>query len=167
MVVLGWLRRFWGLLACAALIVAIALAVLLWPHGRALPPARATVYLDFSACLLAGPQGLADPAAAPVWAGMQDASSATKAKVSYLAATGPETVGNSSPYATSLLQRQCGVVVTVGQTRADTVLQYVGQYPNVRFVLVDGKGSGDNVTAVAAADARTGVAQAIEQAVKK
>lgn len=165
--VLGWVRRFWWLPACGLLIVAIALTVLLWPRGRELPPPRATVYLDFSACLLASPQGLADPAAAPVWAGMQDASDATKAKVSYLAAAGPETVGNSSAYATSLLQRQCGVVITIGQTRADTVLQYVTQYPTVRFVLVDGKGSGTNVTTVTAADARAGVAQAIEQAVKK
>ena len=165
--VLAWVRRFWWLLVCVVLIVAIALTVLLWPRGRELPPTRATVYLDFSACLLAGPQGLADPASAPAWAGMQDASNVTRVKVSYLAAAGPETIGNSSAYATSLLQRQCGVVVTVGQTRADTVLQYASQYPNVRFVLVDGKGSGDNVTTVAAADARSGVAQAIEQAVKK
>ncbi|MFC0438388.1 BMP family ABC transporter substrate-binding protein [Kutzneria buriramensis] len=166
-VVLGWMRRFWWLIAGGALIVAIVLAVVLWPRGRELPPARATVYLDFSACLLAGPHGLADPAAAPVWAGMQDASAATKAKVSYVAAAGPETVGNTAPYATSLLQRQCGVVVAVGQTRADAVLQYAPQYPNVRFVLVDAKGSGANVTTVAAADAHTGVAEAIEQAVKK
>jgi basic membrane lipoprotein Med (substrate-binding protein (PBP1-ABC) superfamily) len=161
------MRRFWWLLACAVLIVAIALTALLWPRGRELPPTRATVYSDFSACLLAGPQGLADPAAAPVWAGMQDASNATKAKVSYLAAAGPETVGNTSAYVTSLLQRQCGVVVTVGQIRADSVLQHASQYPNVRFVLVDGKGSGPNVTTVPAADARTDVAQAIDHAVTK
>ncbi|EWM17830.1 hypothetical protein [Kutzneria sp. 744] len=164
---LAWLRRFWWLIACAALTVAITLTVLLWPHGRELPPTRATVYLDFSACLLTGPHGLADPAVAPVWAGMQDASSTTKAKVSYLAAAGPETVGNSSAYATSLLQRQCGVIITVGQTRADTVLQYASQYPGVRFVLVDAQGTGANVTPIVPADARSGVAQAIEQAVKK
>jgi DNA-binding LacI/PurR family transcriptional regulator len=98
---------------------------------------------------------------------MQVASTATKANVSYLAATGLETLGNSSAYAILLLQRQCDAIVTIGQTRADTVLQYAPRHPKVRFVLVAGKGGGANITTVATADTRSAVAQAIEQAVNK
>jgi hypothetical protein len=46
----------------------------------------------------------------PVWAGMQDASAATRVGVSYLAAEGDGSVGDVLPYLAGLLQRGCDVV---------------------------------------------------------
>ena len=63
-------------------------AVAVVAGGRALPPARARVYESVDACLLTGARGLSDPAAAQDWAGMEAASRATSARVSYLAVTG-------------------------------------------------------------------------------
>jgi hypothetical protein len=54
-------------------------------------------------------------AAAPVWAGMQDASLATHAKVQYLQVTGEATVGNALPYLATLVQRRYAVVFGAGR----------------------------------------------------
>ncbi|MGH3190248.1 MAG: hypothetical protein ACRDPY_35980 [Streptosporangiaceae bacterium] len=45
-------------------------------HGAPAPSARQ--YLGFDACLLTGSRGLTGPQAAQAWAGMQDASLATR-----------------------------------------------------------------------------------------
>lgn len=124
---------------------------LLWPSStRDLPPTRARVYQAFDACLLTGARGLADPAAAPVWAGMRDASLSTSAKVSYLAVAGPATVGNALPYAASLLQRHCDVVVAVGPAQVAAIEQDARNYPQQRFVAVGGPAGGANLTSVPA-----------------
>ena len=67
--------------ACAAVT-----GVLLVAHSSGSAPPRARQYLAFNACLLTGSRGLAGPQAAQAWAGMQDASLATRAKVEYLSA---------------------------------------------------------------------------------
>jgi hypothetical protein len=148
--------------------VAVVLAVALWPSppARVLPPARARVYLAFDACLLTGAQGIADPAAAPVWAGMQDASNATRAKVSYLAAAGPDTVGTALPYLAGLLQRHCDVILAVGQAEVAAANQQAPSNSGVHFIEVTGAGSakGANVTVVengSAAEVRTTVANLV------
>jgi hypothetical protein len=65
----------------AVLVVGLA-AWILWPSPRPRP------YLAFTACLLTDEQGVAGSAAGAVWAGMQDASLATRAKVQYVPAVG-------------------------------------------------------------------------------
>jgi selenophosphate synthetase-related protein len=114
--------------------------VVWWPSGGddGLPPARARVYADFSTCLLTGEQGLASPGAAPVWAGLQDASADTTTKVSYLAAAGPVTDANYLPYLNSLVQRRCDVIVTVGQPGAAVASAQAASHPGIRFVIVGG-----------------------------
>lgn len=159
-------RRHWrALTALAALIVAAVLALLLWPTpARYLPPPRARVYQAFDACLLTGAQGLADPAAAPVWAGMQDASTATQAKVSYLAAAGPATVGNALPYLAALLQRHCDVILAAGPAPLAAVTQVAPGNPTVHFIDIGGASPSPNVSVVAnasATDIRTAVATLI------
>src|SRR5688572_8099415 len=69
----------WWLTSGAGLLVVILLTWALWPATKETPRERR--YLDYTACLLTGEKGIADPAAAPVWAGMQEASLATHAKV--------------------------------------------------------------------------------------
>jgi basic membrane lipoprotein Med (substrate-binding protein (PBP1-ABC) superfamily) len=121
------------------------------------------------ACLLTGSQGLADPAAAQAWAGLEDASQATTARVSYLAVTGPATEAGAQPFAGTLLVRGCDVVVASGAAERAALLAEAPQFSSVRFV-VDGAaaGSPSNVTALAFATSglRAGVASAVEADVR-
>jgi hypothetical protein len=160
-------------LGTAVVGVGIGLAVsggpLPWSSGgRVLPPVRARVYESVDACLLTGPRGLADPVAAQVWAGMEDASKATSARVSYLAVTGPATQAQAAPFAGTLLVRGCKVVVASGTAERAAVLSDAPQFTSVRFV-VEGAapGSPANVTALVfnTSGLRAGVASAVEAGV--
>ena len=145
------MRRWWVAAAAGVVVAGVAAVLVWWPDhdDSALPPARARVYADFSACLLTGGQGLASPGAAPVWAGMQDASGDGRVKVSYLAAAGPVTEANYLPYLNSLVQRRCDVVVTVGEPGGSAALGQAAAHPAVRFVAVGGSGrAASNVSAV-------------------
>ena len=168
-----WLPGRWVALLglCAAMAgVGIGLAFsgspLPWSSsgGRVLPPARARAYENVDACLLTGAQGLTDPAAAQVWAGMEDASHSTTAQVSYLAVTGPDTEANAEPFAGSLLVRGCQVIVASGAAERAAALAEASRFSSVRFV-VDGAAAGSppNVTALTFAPSglRTTVASAV------
>jgi hypothetical protein len=136
--------------------------------GRALPPARARVYEDVDACLLTGSKGLADPSAAQAWAGMEDASLATSARVSYLAVTGPATVAQAEPFAGSLLVGGCKVVVASGAAERSAALAEAARFSSVRFVVTGAAaGTPPNVTALAFTPSglRSGVASAVEAGV--
>jgi hypothetical protein len=165
----------WVLLGlCAAVAgagvgLAVSGAPLPWSGGgQSVPPLRARVYENVDACLLTGARGLSDPAAAQAWAGMEDASRATSARVSYLAVTGPATVAQAEPFAGSLLVSGCKVVVASGAAERAAVLAEAPRFGSVRFV-VDGAsaGSGPNVTGLAFTPSglRAGVASAVEAGV--
>jgi hypothetical protein len=70
--------------AVAGVALGLVVSGVRWPGsgGRSLPPSRARVYENVDACLLTGARGVADPAVAQVWAGMEDASRATTARMS-------------------------------------------------------------------------------------
>ena len=167
----------WVLVAMCLVIAGVAVGLVVsgaplpWSHGGqvALPPARARVYEDVNACLLTGAQGLADPVAAQAWAGMEDASKATSARVSYLAVTGPETEAGAVPFAGTLLVRGCKVIVASGTAERAAALAEAKQYGSVRFV-VDGvaAGSPPNVTALAFTPSglRASVASAVTDGVR-
>lgn len=176
-------RRNWiflgGAAALAAAATATALVLTSSDSGkdRALPPARARVYTDQQACLLTGERGLADPAAAPVWAGMRDASAGTHAKVTYLAMAGEQSPAAAGPYLATLAGRKCTVVLTVGAAPDGAVPAAGPKFPDTRFVTVGatgtgkgaGKGGGANVTAVpggSAAGTRDAVRAAVTDALR-
>jgi basic membrane lipoprotein Med (substrate-binding protein (PBP1-ABC) superfamily) len=115
------------------------------------PPARARVYSAYDACLLTGAGGIADPAAAPLWAGMQDASQATRAKVSYLAVSGPATAANTQPYLGALLVRHCNVIVTDGPAEQAAATADASRFPGVHFVIVGNAVAAANVTVLGGA----------------
>jgi hypothetical protein len=126
---------------------------------------RARQYLAFSACLLTDAQGIAGPQAAPVWAGMRDASAATGARVEYFAVAGTQTTDNALPYLNGMLRRHCDVVLAVGSAPAAAVSASVSGWPGVRFVVV----SGANVVRIGASapDAvRSAVRDAVASAVR-
>ena len=132
----------------AAGLVAVVVVIAVVVSG---PQPRARRYLAFTACLLTDGRGLAGARVAPVWAGMQDASLATHAKVEYLPVTTGSTVGAAAPFVASLVARQCKVVVAAGPAQVGAVLAAAGRYPQVRFAVVGGAGGkpgGRNVTVV-------------------
>jgi hypothetical protein len=140
----------------------------LWPSSGSVydPPARARQYIAFSACLLTGPAGLADSSAQAVWAGMQTASLSTHAKVTYLAAVGSgETVGSVTPFANSLVQQHCGLVLAVGSVEVQTAQSVAAANAGVDFVLVGGGAVARKVAVVSAADA-TQVSSRVASVVK-
>lgn len=162
-------KRSQGLLVLLGLCAAaagtgIGLAVSGSHSGRVLPPSRARVYESVDACLLTGATGLADPAAAQSWAGMEQASRATTARVSYLAVTGPATEAGAEPFAGSLLVRGCKVIVASGAPQRAAALAEAGHFTAVRFVVAGpAAGSPPNVTALAftTSGLQAGVASAV------
>lgn len=147
-------------------VAAVVVIVSMTTGGRDLPPTRARVYTDHSACLLTGSLGLADPAVVPVWAGMQDASTTTHATVSYLAVAGPATPGNALSYATTLAQRHCGTVVAVGKPQVEAVTTMAPNYPDMHVVVVSATAPGGTVITIPDAPAnelRAAVAAAVQQ----
>jgi basic membrane lipoprotein Med (substrate-binding protein (PBP1-ABC) superfamily) len=146
-------RWFWlaaGVVAAAGCAAGILAAM---PGGgTAAPPARARQYLAYTACLLTDSRGLTASPASQVWAGMEDASLATHARVQYLpvpasAQAGTQDAGAES-YVATLVLRHCGVVLATGAAQVSAVTAEAGRYPAVRFVVVGGTAHGANVTAV-------------------
>ena len=104
--------------AAGACLVALIATLLTWPSSPGSVMAdRSRQYGDARACMLTGAGGVSDPVAAAAWAGMQGASSSTRAMISYLSVPAPATRASAQPYVASLVQRQCGVIVAVGQAQ--------------------------------------------------
>lgn len=150
------LRRFivlhrWPFAAVALIVVGGAVWVaILATRSPAPPPPRARQYLEFTACLLTDERGITGPEAAPVWAGMQEASLTTRAKVQYLAVAGPQTVDNAVPYLNSLAQRRCDLVLAAGAVPTGAVGKAAAQFPRTRFVVVGPGTTAVNVVVVTA-----------------
>lgn len=166
--------RRWVLVAASAAasaVIAVVVISSLWggQTERRLPPTRARAYSQQQACLLTPAQGLADAAVTPVWAGMQDASGKTSARVSYLAVTGEQSAAGAAPYLAALAARHCDVVLTVGAAPAGAVALDGSRFPKTRFLVVGGHTAGANVSSVAAGPAgqtRSAVASAVVKAIR-
>lgn len=156
-------RRIWA--AGASLAVAVAAAVLawtLWPHPAVAPRPQARQYLHVTACLLTGPRGVEPGApAAPVWAAMQSASLASHVMITYLPDAG---VADTTLLLNTLVQRQCGVIVTSGATPAQ-VIKAANANPKERFVLVTDRnavaGAPSNMAVVSVGNVAAPIKQAI------
>lgn len=155
------LVRWWGgvgrrgrIAVLSAVAVALAACVVLVLVVARGPQSRARQYLAFTACLLTDAHGLTGTQAAPAWAGLEDASLATHAKVEYLPVTTGSTAAAAAPFLASMVARQCQVVVAAGQAQVAAVLADAGHYPDVTFAVVGGAGAagkpreGRNVTVV-------------------
>jgi hypothetical protein len=85
---------------------------------------------------------------------MREASSATRAKVTYLAAVGgAETVGSVTPFANSLVAQRCGLVLAVGAVEVRAVQAAAAANTGTDFVLVGGGSTAENVAVVSAGGA--------------
>jgi len=139
-----------------ALATASGLAVLslaIWHHApppRTADPVAATRrYLAADACLLTGGQGVDGQPQAAVWAGMREASLATRAQAQYLPVQG---TAAALPYLASLVQRRCDVILAVGRRQDAAVTAGAARYPGVRFITIGGR-PGPHVTNIALAPA--------------
>jgi hypothetical protein len=166
-------RRWWGsrsgpgrrLLGAGLVAVMLIAGLAVWLSlGRGAPPPRARQYQAYTACLLTGPDGLADPPASRVWAGLEDASAATRAKVQSLPVMSGDSEAAAQPYLAGLLQRHCNLIAAVGAPQVAAVAALASRYPSVRFLAVGGRAAGRNVTALGAADA--GLRSAVDNVVK-
>ncbi|HWG01290.1 MAG TPA: hypothetical protein VG164_05515, partial [Trebonia sp.] len=135
----GWL--------CGLALVAAGASLAACSGGPAMPLGRARAYSSFQACLLTGSAGVAASPGREAWAGMEDASASTSAKVSYLAVTGPATKANALTFLGSLLVRKCDVVVAVGAPEQAAAAADAGKFRKVRFLLA---GAGQQGPAAAA-----------------
>jgi basic membrane lipoprotein Med (substrate-binding protein (PBP1-ABC) superfamily) len=132
-------ERHW-LAAGAAGLLAIALgaaAVALLTRGSSpQAPTAASQYTASVACLLTDSHGISAAPASTVWAGMEDAARATHAKATYLTVNGPDTAANAIPYASSLIEEHCNVVLAVGTPQAGALIHIATRNPRTSFVIV-------------------------------
>jgi hypothetical protein len=140
-------RRWWVCGAAALAVVALGVWAW-WPAQPAEQQPRARQYLDFTACLLTDEHNVAGSDAAPVWAGMQDASRATRAKVQYVAVVGPQTVPNALTFLASLAQGRCDLIFAAGTLPVDAVRQGAARFPQVRFFVVGSTTPAPNLATV-------------------
>ena len=135
-------RRKLGVVAGAVVAAAALIGFLLWPANpgavRVQPPVvRARTYSSYTACLLTGPKGLTDPTAAPVWAGLREASAATSAQISYLTMLGADTTANAEIYINTLALRGCSAILAAGAIPADGALKAAASWPGHRIIAVE------------------------------
>jgi hypothetical protein len=151
------------LLAASAICVAAAAALAVWlfASGSPAPAPQARQYLNVTACLLTGPQGVTPGSpAAPVWASMETASVQSHVMISYLPEIPPE---NVKVMLSTLAQRRCGVIITAGAP-ADAVLSAAEANPGQRFLLVTDTTAGPapaNTTVVSSAAAASRAGSAV------
>jgi hypothetical protein len=140
-----------GLGAIMAVVGIAMTGLVLWALTTTHNPAnRARQYLTFKACLLTDSQGITGKQAAQVWAGMEQASLRTRARIQYLPAFGPATVANTRPYLNSLIQRRCNIIIAVGDIPVATVTAEASRRPTTHFVVITERATGPNITTVKA-----------------
>lgn len=124
--------------AAAISVVVVGLVVwLAWPSAPSIPGAeRVRQYANVRACMLTGADGVTNSVAAAAWAGMQGASSSSRAMVSYLPVPGPASKASAVPYVASLVQRQCTVIVAVGQAQVAAATSQAARYGHVHFIVI-------------------------------
>jgi hypothetical protein len=126
-----------GLVRAAVVAVAVAglfvTAWMLWPRSAIVAAPRTRQYLDTSACLLTGADGVTPGTpGAQAWRAMESASLASHVMVSYLPVAGS---ADAPAMLNTLVDRRCGVIVVTGASRAQVASVARGN-PRHQFILV-------------------------------
>ncbi|HUN33683.1 MAG TPA: hypothetical protein VMU95_16865 [Trebonia sp.] len=139
------------------------------PTSHLVTDTRVRAYTSYQACLLTGAQGVSG-SAAPAWAGMESASVATHAKVSYLAVRGPQTSGYATTYVATDVVQKCNLIIGDGTAEEGAVIASAARFRGTKFAVVGTTagpvaGAPANVAVVAgnAAAIRSGVASLVER----
>jgi hypothetical protein len=80
-----------------------------------------------------------------VWAGLEQASLATHAKVQYLPVMSGSTEAAAEIELSTLMQRHCRVVLATGAAEVAAVDAQASHYPSVRFGVAGGPARGARV----------------------
>ena len=163
-----WLPLGAGVAGAALVIAGVIAAVTgtgFRPFGPDQPVAvpQARHYLNASACLLTDPRGIVQGApGAPVWKAMQTASLATHVMVTYLPATGQ---ASASVMLGTLMERQCGVIITAGAPAA-AVVRAAKSDRHQNFVMVGASGASAAATSNLVVVSEASAPQRIDQAIR-
>jgi hypothetical protein len=162
----GSANRWWYIGGALSIVVAI-LTWVFWPQPTPPPPEqpRARQYLDYTACLLTDERGITEPAVAPTWAGLQDASLATHAKVQYLEIAGPQTPANAATYLNNLAQTGCDLIVAVGDLPVATLNDGAKRFPNQAFAAITSRAVAGTIVQISPDNARDAVKTLLTNAV--
>jgi len=159
-----------GLVRAAAVAVAaaalFAVGWMLWPKHAAVAalPTTTRQYLDTSACLLTGADGVTPgTAGARAWQAMESASLASRVMVSYLPVARP---ADASAMLNTLVERRCGVIVVLAASRVQMATAAKAN-PGHQFILITSSTVAGpavvppNAVVVPAADASRRIDQAV------
>ena len=96
-----------------------------------------------TACMVTDLGGIDDRSFnAAAWAGLQAAQQDGLAQVSYVQSKSESDYG---PNLTALVNKHCGLIVSVGSQLQTATEDAAKQYPNQHFAIVDGPGNGKNL----------------------
>jgi hypothetical protein len=126
-----------GLVRAAAVAVAAAVlfivGLMLWPRPAAVTAPSTRQYLDTSACLLTGADGVTPGTpGARVWQEIESASAASRVMVSYLPVAVP---ADASAMLNTLVERRCGVIIVMDASRIQ-VASAAKANPGHQFILI-------------------------------
>ncbi|WP_344667240.1 BMP family ABC transporter substrate-binding protein [Catenulispora yoronensis] len=162
-------RRFGVAVLSVVVLAALAVLVATLTSGRggsrpAAESPRARQFAAFTQCLLTDPAGLDSPAAAPLWAAMQEASSKTAAKSQYLALPAGVQPDEAKTYVNSLVVRGCDVILAADGTPGTVAGEAAADHPTRHFLLAGGAAPSGNTAVVRAGAGSAVVAKALTDA---
>src|SRR5690606_21811689 len=97
---------------------------------------RARIYREFDICVLMPGDGLADPEAAAVWAGVQEVSLAQRVRALYLPAVGEQTPERAAQFLATRVMQECEIIVAVGDGPVAAVATNEAKYADTTIVAV-------------------------------
>ena len=124
------------LIGASAAAVAGLIVWVLFPQEDQGREPREREYLQTTAGLLTDEQELRGEVARSAWAGMQEASLATRIKVQYLAITGPQEAANGLSFYNTLGLRQCTVIIAAGPVPAAAMALGSDQFGGIENVAI-------------------------------
>jgi ABC-type sugar transport system substrate-binding protein len=131
-------RYRWYVLAGAGVLATALLAAAVWwwlrPESGQEP--RARVYREFDICVLMPGDGLADPEAAAVWAGVQEVSLAQRVRALYLPVAGEQTPERAAQFLATLVTQECEIIVAVGGAPVAAVATNEAKHAGTTIVAV-------------------------------
>ncbi|MFJ5535172.1 BMP family ABC transporter substrate-binding protein [Streptomyces sp. NPDC093261] len=147
-----------GALVAAGLLVWLAVALLTGPGTPKI--VANNISRNFRACLINGQQDAS--MAQPVWSSLQKAASGAAVNAQHIQVPKGSTAA-SLPYVNSLVQRRCGLIISVGPELHDAVATAARHNPHQRFITMGPAVKLPNVRNFSPVD-RPAVISAVQQA---
>ncbi len=140
-----WEWWSWGGIAAMAGLLVVAAIVAREPVKQPQPFARP--YRNYDICALTPPGGIAVEPGRTVWQGLQTVSLRTDVRTSWVPMLGEQTTARAQELLHSMAAGQCKIIVTTGDAPSAGVAAVRDRYPQVKFVVLNGTESADDVTA--------------------